>query len=66
MKPKILADAYAEQAEALRSVRDAHHRKQCSVCGQWKYRTSFHKGTRTKDGLKTFCKECVKAKARAK
>lgn len=32
--------------------------KLCSHCKKWKYQSEFHKNSRSKDGLKLWCKEC--------
>jgi len=32
--------------------------KQCARCGEWKAATEFHKNSRTRDGLHSYCKEC--------
>ena len=35
--------------------------KYCSKCGETKSRSEFHKNRTTKDGLKSWCKECCRA-----
>jgi len=37
--------------------------KRCARCGKQKPFSEFHKNSRNKDGLHSYCKECNKAKA---
>lgn len=40
--------------------------KECKRCGQFKERSEFYKQKNTKDGLRVWCKECLKSYAREK
>lgn len=35
--------------------------KQCTQCKQWKDESEYYKHIRSKDGLNTRCKDCIKA-----
>lgn len=32
--------------------------KKCSICGQWKPLSEFHRNCRSYDGYRTYCKQC--------
>jgi len=45
---------YEDRHREIRGFKE----KLCSHCKKWKYYSEFHKNSRSKDGLKLWCKEC--------
>ena len=51
------ARVYLRYEDRHREIR-GFKEKLCSHCKKWKYQSEFHKNSRSKDGLKLWCKEC--------
>ncbi len=54
---------YLRYEERHRTI-DGVKQKRCSKCEKWKEESKFGKKTSQKDGLKSWCKDCVRANMR--